>query len=1396
MLRKPRRRVASEAHRENAPAWKPRLVWPPATNSSLRGVEQMEPRLTLSVEPVFVGSVYIEEDPGSDRAGGDSFYVSLEQGAPGSQLVALEIDGDQNAPGFNVGDVFFDTDRTPDASGPARFGAEEAFDFTIVQNVGIDRVKAIYADGTSLLRLEFEGFDPGDTLRFSIDVDEVEDYDPNETDITTINRGFDPITSGVEFQASAMRAWVKAPNFEDAQLTSKFFNHYDANLDPTPLQLPEDDYSGKRDRTAGAVAQHTQQPLPAQLAGHVYHDRNQNGRRDAGEEGIAGVVVEAIPVDTVVEQEILQVRTGANGAYSFPRLMPGSYRIRESQPDGYLDGLDAAGTVNGRPVGQAVNPGDLIEDVLLAGGASGVDYDFGELRSVSLSGRVHLATANGDCFGKDQEHQPVVGALLQLVDASGAVVAETRSDANGRYAFLDVAPGVYSVREVTPTGLIDGGAKAGTVDGTERGVVASSGEIANIRLGSGERVVDIEFCEKEPVSIRGRVHLATRDGDCFSSEAQNAPLADVEVRVYNSQGQLAGSTRTDAAGQYAFQDLPPDVYRLVEVTPEGLLDGGAKAGLVDGTSVGEVAGPGEITRILLGPGQDAVEYDFCEHPPSQLAGFVYHDRNDDGTRQSDEEAIDRVELRLLDAQGVEVGRTTTDADGRYAWSGLTAGLYTIVETQPAGWVDGQDSPGTVDGQVRGVAVNPGDRIDAIDLQWGESGIDYAFGELRASSIAGIVHTDVNRDCLLQENERPLPGVVIELLDQQGTVLATQATDAEGRFLFTGLPVGVYTLREQQPEGYFQGGQQAGSGGGDDATVDFISSIVVGSGLDLVDYRFCEVPPSEISGVVFQDGPAIQLRFNEELPDDLQTLRDGQLTDDDQRLAGVVLELRDGVDGTPIDASAALPGYYAAGPIRTTTDGRGSYRFAGLPKGSYAVYEIQPAGFVDSIDTAGTLPAIAVNRGEPIDPQVMAALTEDPNFDAIIRIALPPDRASDFNNFSEVRVTRLPVPIFPRPQEPFPEAATLASSPPVEAVERIVEPASLVRTDYGRFGRVWGQTWHLSVIAGGSPRGEGLAVAAPRSPWSLAARQAPASSTTTLYSASWDAGQAERLQWELLVDGAPVRRLLFGPLRGIPVAGDFNGDGFDEGGIFLDGQWFIDINGNGQWDDQDLWAKLGYQGDQPVVGDWDGDGKDDIGVFGLAWPGDPRAVQREPGLPDRQLSAEGKQRSTPPTDEQGAQVRREMQYTAAGAARSDVVDHVFHYGTHIDRALVGDWNGDGISNIAIFHDGVWHLDMNGDGSFDGRQDQVADFGAEGDLPLAGDFNGDGVDEIAIVRGGRVIIDTNRNFRVDDSDQVLPLNLSNPNARLVVGDWNGDGRDDIGMAGESLKFVEIQEHEPRR
>jgi len=260
-------------------------------------------------------------------------------------------------------------------------------------------------------------------------------------------------------------------------------------------------------------------------------------------------------------------------------------------------------------------------------------------------------------------------------------------------------------------------------------------------------------------------------------------------------------------------------------------------------------------------------------------------------------------------------------------------------------------------------------------------------------------------------------------------------------------------------------------------------------------------------------------------------------------------------------------------------------------------------------------------------------------------------------------------------------------------------------------------------------------------------------------------------------GAEARQLQFGLAGGIPVTGDFDGDGISEVGVFFDGIWFLDLNGNGIWDDADLWARLGKAGDVPVTGDWDGDGKTDIGIFGPSWSGDARAIAAEPGLPDGDNQTTGRYKNLPPEPEEATVGWRTMKRSAGGKFRADLIDHVFQYGTAGDRAVAGDLNGDGVTNIGLFRDGIWYLDADGNGQWSAGDVYVERLGGAGDLPVVGDFNGDGVDDLGVYRDGTWLLDTNGDHTLDSHDKVFEL--GGPYDKPVVGDFNGDGVDQIGV-----------------
>ena len=90
-------------------------------------------------------------------------------------------------------------------------------------------------------------------------------------------------------------------------------------------------------------------------------------------------------------------------------------------------------------------------------------------------------------------------------------------------------------------------------------------------------------------------------------------------------------------------------------------------------------------------------------------------------------------------------------------------------------------------------------------------------------------------------------------------------------------------------------------------------------------------------------------------------------------------------------------------------------------------------------------------------------------------------------------------------------------------------------------------------------------------------------------------------WQLDANGdgkltASDPTLNFGAAGDIPIVGDFDGDGRDEIGVFRNGQWIIDSNHNGQIDAADKVFELGGSGDMPIVGDFNGDGIDEPGLY--------------------------------------------------------------------------------------------------------------------------------------------------------------------------------------------------------
>ncbi len=90
-------------------------------------------------------------------------------------------------------------------------------------------------------------------------------------------------------------------------------------------------------------------------------------------------------------------------------------------------------------------------------------------------------------------------------------------------------------------------------------------------------------------------------------------------------------------------------------------------------------------------------------------------------------------------------------------------------------------------------------------------------------------------------------------------------------------------------------------------------------------------------------------------------------------------------------------------------------------------------------------------------------------------------------------------------------------------------------------------------------------------------------------------------WNGIWDGCGIDRCLSMGLNGdIALVGDWNGSGTAKVGTFRpsDGAFYLDYNGNGAWDGcgTDRCLSIGLNGDIPLVGDWNGSGTVKVGTF--------------------------------------------------------------------------------------------------------------------------------------------------------------------------------------------------------
>jgi List-Bact-rpt repeat protein len=227
------------------------------------------------------------------------------------------------------------------------------------------------------------------------------------------------------------------------------------------------------------------------------------------------------------------------------------------------------------------------------------------------------------------------------------------------------------------------------------------------------------------------------------------------------------------------------------------------------------------------------------------------------------------------------------------------------------------------------------------------------------------------------------------------------------------------------------------------------------------------------------------------------------------------------------------------------------------------------------------------------------------------------------------------------------------------------------------------------------------------------------------------------------------------------------------GIFRpsSGAWYLTTTLGGLWHGCDVdYCREGFgmAGNHPIAGDWDGSGKSKVGIF------DPQENIWEFGMvaPKILNFAVPKTSGIPQIPITGSWGKSGKDFVGIYQLMPDQSGHWYLDGNGNgtwdgctkDRCLgpfgrvgevpvVGDWNGNSVSNIGVFdpESGTWTIDYNGNGKFDGCSIDkcLGPFGFVYDIPVVGDWDDSGNSKIGVFRpnSGEWFLDLNGNGQWD-------------------------------------------------
>ncbi|MCI0611849.1 carboxypeptidase regulatory-like domain-containing protein, partial [bacterium] len=354
-----------------------------------------------------------------------------------------------------------------------------------------------------------------------------------------------------------------------------------------------------------------------------------------------------------------------------------------------------------------------------------------------------LSTISGSVVDADTS-APIPNREVDIYDSSGDWVSYGYTDGTGHYSVGGLTDGTYYARTYGYDTYIDE-----LYDDIICEPYCNPTTGTPIIL-SGSATVD--FALELGGSISGTI----------TDSSTSAPIPDVYIQIYNSNGSSVAYGYSDSSGNYTVTGPLAGDYYATTYNYDNYIDE-----VYDDHPCEPDCNPLSGDPITVTAGQNTSAIDFALSPGGIISGTI--------TDSATSNPIDSY-VYVYDSSGNYISSGFTDGSGNYQVGGLLTGNYFVLTSNTAGYIDELfDNIPCYQGNC---GPTSGDPVSVIEGST-TPGIDFAL------DIGGSFSGQVSGDGI------PLPYSSVNVFDSEGFYIAYGYADESGNYSVTGLLDGNY-----------------------------------------------------------------------------------------------------------------------------------------------------------------------------------------------------------------------------------------------------------------------------------------------------------------------------------------------------------------------------------------------------------------------------------------------------------------------------------------------------------------------------------------------------------------------------------------------------------------------------